>query len=204
MAHSLTDSGRGVRALTPCQHKAQRHRPRRDGPAEKNRSAPTKTRAEVRSAVAAAGRTRRAATGSAGRKGGPAREAPLAPPARPAPRPAAPGREQRARWHLRRLRLRGPAGRDAAGAGRGGRPGRGAGACAVARVTGIQHGALRAGLGGVRRSGGRPAALSLTPRPAGERRMNSKGVRGEAAGPARCGGRGQTALPQGWRGPGRR
>lgn len=109
MAHSLTDSGRELRALTPCQRKAQRHRPRSDGPAGKGRSAQTKTRAEVRGAAAAAGRTRRAATGSAGRTGGPAR----------ATRPAAPGRQPRARWRFRRLRLRGPACRDVAGAGRG-------------------------------------------------------------------------------------
>ncbi|KAM7109347.1 LOW QUALITY PROTEIN: MAPK/MAK/MRK overlapping kinase [Ciconia maguari] len=50
--------------------------------------------------------------------------------------------------------------------GWGQRLGRGAGACAVAKVTGIQHGALRAGPGGARRSGGGPDALSLTPRPA--------------------------------------
>ncbi|XP_021148153.2 MAPK/MAK/MRK overlapping kinase isoform X1 [Columba livia] len=38
---------------------------------------------------------------------------------------------------------------------------------------GTQHGGLRAGPGGSWRSGGDPAALSLTPRPEGERRMNN-------------------------------
>lgn len=76
------------------------------------------------------------------------------------------------------------------------RRGGGAGACAVARVMGTQHGGLRAGPGGSWRSGGDPAALSLTPRPEGERRMNSKGARGKAAGPAWCAGRGQRAFLQ--------
>ncbi|KAM6359453.1 MAPK/MAK/MRK overlapping kinase isoform 8-T8 [Alca torda] len=92
--------------------------------------------------------------------------------ARRSGRAAAGGKDGCGPARTRRLPPRRPhcacvAGRDVTSL-RGG----GAGTCAVARVTGIQHGALRAGPGGARRSGGGPAALSLTPRPAGERRMN--------------------------------
>ncbi|XP_064316866.1 MAPK/MAK/MRK overlapping kinase isoform X2 [Phalacrocorax carbo] len=50
--------------------------------------------------------------------------------------------------------------------------GRGRGACAVARVTGTQHGELTAGPGGARRRGD-PAAPFPHPEPAGKRRMNN-------------------------------